>query len=48
MMNLNIGPKQMNHMGGAGYKFNVSETYIVELDGAHKIKYVHDKNGVNP
>ncbi len=38
----------MNHMGGAGYKFNVSETYIVELDGAHKIKYVHDKNGVNP
>jgi hypothetical protein len=43
-----IGPKPMNHVGGAGYKFNVSGTYVVELDDAHKIIYVHDENGADP
>ena len=43
-----IGPKPMNHLGGAGYKFNISGSYVIELDDAHKIMYVHDENGANP
>lgn len=45
-----IGAKSIKHMEGSGpeYKFNVSEKYIVELDASHKIKYVHNENGVDP
>lgn len=45
-----IGPKPTKHMEGSGpeYKFHVSEKYVVELDAAHKIKYVRTENGVDP
>lgn len=42
-----IGPKPTKHMEGSGpeYKFHVTEKYIVELDAAHKIKYVLNEDG---
>jgi hypothetical protein len=45
-----IGPKSIKHMEGSGpeYKFNVSEKYVVELDAAHKIKYVLNEDGSSP
>lgn len=45
-----IGPKPMKHMEDSGteYKFNVSGTYVVELDVSHKIKYVLNENGSSP
>jgi uncharacterized protein YfcZ (UPF0381/DUF406 family) len=45
-----IGAKSIKHMEGSGpeYKFNVSEKYVVELDAAHKIKYVLNEDGSSP
>ena len=45
-----IGSKSIKHMEGSGpeYKFNVSEKYVVELDAAHKIKYVLNEDGSSP